>query len=69
MKKPIHPIRAWRDKSGMKQNFLAARVLVTPQMISSVELWRVTPSVSVARRIATFTGLSLEDVLRAKPDA
>lgn len=64
-----HPIRLWRERDGMKQGFLASRLGIAHETLSRIERWRQRPSRFLAIHIATFTGLSLDDVLKAKPDA
>ena len=65
----IHPIKAWRDQSGMKQGFLAKRLGVVQSTLSDIERFKRHASLALARKIAEFTGLTLDQVLTRKPDA
>ena len=51
-----------RDERGLRQEELAKALGVSRQTISSLENGRYNPSILLARKIAVFFGLAIEDV-------
>ena len=59
-----HPLRAWRKANRVTLETLAAKAQIQAPHLSEIETGKKEPSVSVARKLAAETGLSLDDVLR-----
>ena len=59
MKNRIEEIRSAR---GIRQEELARQMGVSRQTISSLENGRYNPSILLARKIAKFFGMTIEDV-------
>jgi len=59
MKNRIEEIRTAR---GIRQEELARQMGVSRQTISSLENGRYNPSILLAHKLATFFGLSIEEV-------
>ena len=55
-------IEQLRDARGLRQDELAKALGVSRQTISSLENGRYNPSILLARKIAVFFGLAIEDV-------
>ena len=55
-------IEQLRDERGLRQEELAKALGVSRQTISSLENGRYNPSILLARKIAVFFGLAIEDV-------
>lgn len=55
-------IEQLRDERGLRQDELAKALGVSRQTISSLENGRYNPSILLARKIAVFFGLAIEDV-------
>jgi transcriptional regulator with XRE-family HTH domain len=56
-------IRAWLKSRGMRQNFFAAQVGLTPGYMSAILGGRKRPSIEVLARIADVTGYSADELL------
>jgi transcriptional regulator with XRE-family HTH domain len=57
----------WLHRRGMKQNFLAACLQITPAYLSAILQGRKRPSVDVLARMADITGYSVDRLLGRKP--
>ncbi|MBB4287837.1 helix-turn-helix transcriptional regulator [Roseospira goensis] len=57
-----HPVKVWREEKGLKQNELAATAGISAPMLNDIEKGRRTPSLDVARRLASALGLTLDDL-------
>jgi DNA-binding XRE family transcriptional regulator len=61
----IHPLTKYRELYGKTQQEIAASVGVTRWTINRIELGDRAPSVKLARRLASLTGIRLADL---RPD-
>ncbi len=59
-----HPLRSWRKANHVSLEKLAILVGVQAPHLSEIETGKKDPSVTVARKLADQTGLSLDEVLR-----
>ena len=64
MEKPRHPMRDWRKAKGLTLQDVAVRVQVTPSHLSEIENWNNEPSLELASRLSTETGLALTCFVR-----
>jgi transcriptional regulator with XRE-family HTH domain len=59
-----HPLRAWRKANHVTLEALAEKADIQAPHLSEIETRKKEPSVTVARKLAAETGLSLDEVLR-----
>lgn len=66
MKPTNHPLRAWRFGQTPRKTLtsLAEEVGVTATHLSEIENWNNDPSLTLAHRIHTITGIDLEEFVR-----
>lgn len=62
--KPHHPLKVWRFSNHQTQADVAKAVRAQVSRISELECGRVMPSLGLARRLAEYTGLTLDEVLK-----
>jgi DNA-binding XRE family transcriptional regulator len=60
-----HPLSLYREQNGITQHDIAAAVGVTRWTINRIELGDRQPSVSLARKLVTLTGIPLSEL---RPD-
>jgi transcriptional regulator with XRE-family HTH domain len=61
-------LRRARETRGMSQRELAARISVSPSMISQIEAGQSQPSVNTLYAIVTELNISLDDLFDHRPD-
>lgn len=64
-----HPLRIYRREAGLTLGDVAAKADTTKETVSRIENWVRSPSLALARRLSEATGLSLEEVAKAKEAA
>ena len=66
---PHHPIRVWRFERDMKMEAFARDVGISVGFLSQVETRMSRPSADLALRIAAYTGLTLDEILKLPEQA
>jgi transcriptional regulator with XRE-family HTH domain len=71
MKATNHPLRAWRDGQSPKMTLsaLADEVDVSASHLSEIENWNNEPSLDLAARLHTRTGIDMKDFVKAPETA
>jgi transcriptional regulator with XRE-family HTH domain len=61
MTKTTHPLRCWRDNQTPRKTLaaLARDVGVSPSHLSEIENWNNDPSLELAGRLHTLTGIDM----------
>lgn len=60
-----HPLSIYREREGVTQHDVAASVGVTRWTINRIELGDRQPSIALARKIASLTGIPIAEL---RPD-
>lgn len=68
MKQSDHPMRTWRkgQTPAVTLTALAANLGVSPSHLSEIENWNNEPSLELADRLSSLTGLDMRDFRKPK---
>lgn len=64
-----HPLYRWRKLHGLTLQALADDLKVTQSHLSEVENWNNEPSLELAARLHTRTGIDMKDFVRVSEQA
>ncbi len=59
-----HPLYRWRKAEGLTLQALADELKVTQPHLSEIENWNNAPSLELATRLHTRTGIDMKDFVR-----
>lgn len=57
-----HPVRVWSQERGVKLQWLAGRIGVSPSMLTHYLTGRKVPTQERMERIAVLTGISMDSL-------
>ena len=75
MSTPAHPLRDWRTKAGryaerdggpVSQEELAGQAGVVPSHLSQIETGLRSPSLALAARLSSITGIEISEFVQAE---
>ena len=66
---PLHPLTMWRSRQVPQRTLvsLAADLGVWPSHLSQIENWKRTPSLELAGRLNSLTGIPIKKFIRPEP--